>query len=50
MHHNCDTKKGDNLGMIAKKYEVTVAEIQEWNHLSSNNVQIELRCKLPKMS
>jgi membrane-bound lytic murein transglycosylase D len=31
--------------MIAKKYEVTVAEIQEWNHLSSNNVQIGASCQ-----
>ena len=33
-------QKGDNLGSIAKKYEITVADIQEWNHLSSSNVQI----------
>ncbi|MFV8321911.1 LysM peptidoglycan-binding domain-containing protein [Flavobacterium sp. LS2R12] len=33
-------QKGDNLGSIAKKYDVTVAEIQEWNHLSSDNVQL----------
>jgi membrane-bound lytic murein transglycosylase D len=49
MHHTVRSAK-ETTGMIAKKYEVTVAEIQEWNHLSSNNVQIELRCKLPKMS
>jgi membrane-bound lytic murein transglycosylase D len=34
--------------MIAKKYEVTVAEIQEWNHLSSNNVQIETTLQVAK--
>nr|WP_315205607.1 LysM peptidoglycan-binding domain-containing protein [uncultured Flavobacterium sp.] len=33
-------QKGDNLGSIAKKYDVTIAEIQEWNHLSSDNVQL----------
>jgi membrane-bound lytic murein transglycosylase D len=33
-------QKGDNLGNIAKRYEVTVAEIQEWNHLSNHNVQL----------
>ncbi|MDZ4330009.1 MAG: LysM peptidoglycan-binding domain-containing protein, partial [Flavobacterium sp.] len=33
-------QKGDNLGSIAKKYDVTVAEIQEWNHLSNDNVQL----------
>jgi membrane-bound lytic murein transglycosylase D len=33
-------QKGDNLGSIANKYDVTVAEIQEWNHLSNNYVQL----------
>ena len=32
-------QKGDNLGAIAKKYNVTVAELQEWNGLANNNVQ-----------
>lgn len=41
-------QKGDNLGMIAKKYEVTVADIQEWNHLSSNNVQIGATLQVAK--
>jgi membrane-bound lytic murein transglycosylase D len=31
-------KKGDNLGSIAHKYNVSVAEIKEWNELESNNV------------
>lgn len=33
-------KRGDNLSIIADKYDVTVAEIQEWNHLSNDNVQL----------
>ncbi|MFV8377640.1 LysM peptidoglycan-binding domain-containing protein [Flavobacterium sp. LB3R33] len=33
-------QKGDNLGSIAKKYDVTIAEIQEWNHLYNDNVQL----------
>ena len=41
-------QKGDNLGMIAKKYEVTVADIQEWNHLSNNNVQIGATLQVAK--
>ncbi|MFV8351884.1 LysM peptidoglycan-binding domain-containing protein [Flavobacterium sp. XS2P14] len=41
-------QKGDNLGMIAKKYEVTVADIQEWNHLSSNNVQVGATLQVAK--
>lgn len=33
--------KGDTLGTIAKKYSVTVAQLKEWNHLSSDNVKID---------
>ena len=32
-------QKGDNLNLIAKKYNVTVAEIQEWNNLSNGTIQ-----------
>lgn len=32
-------QKGDNLGAIAQKYNVTVAQLQEWNGLVNNNVQ-----------
>ena len=37
---NYSVQKGDNLGNIAKKFNVSVAEIQEWNHLSTVNVQL----------
>jgi len=33
-------QKGDNLNSIAKKYNTTVAEIKEWNHLTSTNVKL----------
>jgi membrane-bound lytic murein transglycosylase D len=33
-------QKGDILVNIAKKYGVTVAEIQEWNQLEGNNIQL----------
>ncbi|HSD07849.1 LysM peptidoglycan-binding domain-containing protein [Flavobacterium sp.] len=33
-------QKGDNLNTIAKKYNTTVTEIKEWNHLSSTNVKL----------
>jgi membrane-bound lytic murein transglycosylase D len=33
-------QKGDNLGNIAKKYNVTVEEIKEWNHLQNINIQL----------
>ena len=32
--------KGDNLGSIAKKYNVSVASLQEWNDLKDNNVVV----------
>ena len=32
-------QKGDNLGSIAQKYNVTVADIQVWNGLSDDSVQ-----------
>ena len=41
-------QKGDNLGLIAKKHAVTVADIQEWNHLSSSNVQIGATLQVSK--
>ncbi|HLF51549.1 LysM peptidoglycan-binding domain-containing protein [Flavobacterium sp.] len=31
-------KKGDNLGEIAAKYDVSVADIKKWNKLKSSNV------------
>jgi membrane-bound lytic murein transglycosylase D len=33
-------KNGDNLGSIAKKYGKTVAELKEWNNLTSNNLSL----------
>ncbi|MBC7748658.1 MAG: LysM peptidoglycan-binding domain-containing protein, partial [Methylotenera sp.] len=33
-------QKGDNLGSIATKYDVTVANLQTWNGLTSDAVQI----------
>lgn len=33
-------QKGDNLSAIAKKFNITVADIQEWNKLSSTNVSL----------
>ncbi|CAM4166988.1 LysM peptidoglycan-binding domain-containing protein [Flavobacterium antarcticum] len=32
--------KGDNLGSIAKKYNVSIASLQDWNELKDNNVQV----------
>jgi len=33
--------KGDTLGVIAKKYSVTVAQLKQWNNLSNDNVKID---------
>jgi membrane-bound lytic murein transglycosylase D len=33
-------QKGDNLNTIAKNNNITVAEIKEWNHLTSTNVKL----------
>jgi membrane-bound lytic murein transglycosylase D len=33
-------KSGDNLGSIAKKFGITLAELKEWNDLTSNNLAL----------
>jgi len=37
---NYTVTKGDNLSNIAKKYNVAVASLIEWNELKDNNVQV----------
>ena len=32
-------KKGDNLGEIAERYDVSITELKKWNHLKKNTVQ-----------
>jgi membrane-bound lytic murein transglycosylase D len=39
-------QKGDNLGSIAKKYDVTVADIQKWNGLTTDAVQTGVALQL----
>jgi membrane-bound lytic murein transglycosylase D len=41
-------QKGDNLSAIAKKFNVTVAEIQEWNKLINNNLQLGVSLQVVK--
>ncbi|MDR6969163.1 membrane-bound lytic murein transglycosylase D [Flavobacterium arsenatis] len=43
-------QKGDNLGAIAKKQDVTVAQIQEWNDLKDTNVQLGAKLLILKES
>ena len=41
-------QKGDNLSNIAKKFNITVADIQEWNKLANNNVQLGVSLQVVK--
>lgn len=41
-------QKGDNLSNIAKKHNVSVAEIKEWNHLSDNSIQLGASLQVAK--
>ena len=41
-------QKGDNLGNIAKKNNVTVEEIKEWNHLSNSSIQLGMSLQVAK--
>lgn len=43
-------QKGDNLNAIAKKQDVTVAQIQEWNDLKDSNVQLGAKLLILKES
>lgn len=39
-------KKGDNIGAIANKYDVSIAEIKKWNRLSNSNVPLGKNLKI----
>lgn len=41
-------KRGDNLGAIASKYDVSIAEVKKWNKLKGNNVQLGQNLKIVK--
>ena len=41
-------QKGDNLGNIAKKNNVTVEEIKEWNNLSNASIQLGMSLQVAK--
>jgi membrane-bound lytic murein transglycosylase D len=41
-------KKGDVLGEIASKYDVSVADIKKWNKLKSNNIGLNDNLKIIK--
>ncbi len=41
-------KRGDTLGAIAKKYKVTVKQLQRWNNLKNTNIREGKRLKIYK--
>jgi membrane-bound lytic murein transglycosylase D len=41
-------QKGDNLSNIAKKHGITIQELQDWNHLSNNNIPLGLSLQVSK--
>jgi len=41
-------QKGDNLGNIAKKYGVSVAELKEWNNMEDSNVLLDTKLKIKR--
>ena len=41
-------QKGDNLSNIAKKYDVSVEEIKEWNHLSNASIRLGTSLQVSK--
>lgn len=41
-------QKGDNLGAIAKKFNISVADLKAWNDLQDNNVMLDAKLKVAK--
>ncbi len=41
-------QKGDNLGSIAKKNNVSIEEIKEWNHISGTSIQLGTSLQVAK--
>jgi membrane-bound lytic murein transglycosylase D len=41
-------KKGDNLGEIASKYDVSIADLRKWNKIKGNNIMAGQRLKIQK--
>lgn len=39
-------EKGDNLGAIARKFNVSVEDLKKWNNLSDNNVRLDSKIKV----
>ena len=39
-------QQGDNLSTIAKKYNVSIEDLKQWNSLADNNIQLESKLKI----
>ena len=39
-------QQGDNLSTIAKKYNVSIDDLKQWNNLTDNNIQLESKLKI----
>lgn len=41
-------KSGDNLGEIAEKYDVSIADLRKWNHIKGANIRSGQKLKIQK--
>jgi len=41
-------KRGDNLGEIASKYDVAIADVKKWNHIKGSNIPVGKSLKIIK--
>lgn len=47
-YKNYIVKRGDNLGAISNKYDVSVAELKKWNKIKGNNIMPGQKLKIQK--
>ncbi|HMI06231.1 MAG TPA: LysM peptidoglycan-binding domain-containing protein [Flavobacterium sp.] len=43
-------QKGDNLNVIARKYNVSIDDLKKWNDLSDNNIKLQSKLKIADIS
>jgi len=41
-------KRGDNIGELANKYDVSIADVKKWNKLKNNNINLGATIKIIK--
>lgn len=42
-------QNGDNLGAVARKFNVSVEDIKKWNNLADNNIQLDSKLKIQQL-